>query len=96
MLNATVWGVGILSKAAAQAATAQQGGSMRVGKSRKSWNLEDIAHEVGLTGGMSLALQHCQCHSKSVTVYNCNSTKKRLTMWGVRKAQRGWGGGWED
>jgi hypothetical protein len=90
MLNAMVQGVGILGKAAAQAATAQQGKSMQVGKSR---NLEDIAHEVGLAGGMSLALRHCQCHSKSVTVYDCNSTKKRLMVQGVRKAQRGRGRG---
>jgi hypothetical protein len=96
MLNATVQGVGILGKAVAQAAAAQWGGSTQVGKSRKSWNSEDIAHEVRLTGGTSLALQHCQCHSKSVTVYDCNSTKKRLTVQGVRKAQRGQGGGWED
>jgi hypothetical protein len=96
MLNVIVQGVGILGKAAAQAAAAQQGGSTRVGKSWKSQNLEDIAHEVRLAGGMSLALRHCQCHSKSVTVYDCNSTKKRLMVWGVRKAQRGWDGGWED
>jgi hypothetical protein len=86
MLNVMVQGVGILGKAVAQAAAAQWGRSMQVGKSWKSQNLKDIAHEVRLAGGMSLALWHCQCHSKSVTVYNCNSTKKRLTAWGVKKA----------